>query len=437
MEASRGQRRALRSPAALVGPLALAISLVGCGVLTPTPSPSPTPSPAPTPVVATTEPSQDPAAIYASIEDAVSQIRGLARKQAVQPKALDAAAMKAYVDKEFDAENPPDRVAADERLAKLLGLIPQGSSLSTLYRELLTSQVIGLYAPDDKQLYVLDSTGKLGPSARIVFAHEFDHALQDQHFDLVAFSGPIDDRTQGDRSLARLSLVEGDATAVMSVWAQQNLTVQELLQVAQEAADPQAAAIMARTPPILRDGALFPYQQGAAFVASLVQGGGWAAVDRAFADPPASTEQVMHVAKYTAREAPVVVAVPEGLVARMGEGWTIGTQDTYGEFQLQVWLRGTTGAVSNTSANAAAGWGGDRVVLLDGPNGARGAAVLTAWDTPADATEFADAAAAAVTSYGLNAEIVFQPGSTTVRVLVGSDDATTGRLHQVLGASGV
>jgi hypothetical protein len=437
MNPAHGRRRPLSSAAALLAGLSLGASVVGCGVVTPTPSPAPTPIPTATPVAATTAPSQDPAAVYAAIEDAVSQIRGLTRKQAIQPTALDDAGMKAFVDKTFDQENPPDAVAADERLAKLLGLIPQTASLSSLYRELLTSQVIGIYSPDDKQLYVLDTTGKLGPSARIVFAHEFDHALQDQHFDLVTFSGPGNDRTQGDRALARLSLVEGDATAVMSVWAQQNLTVQELLQVAQEAADPQAAAIMARMPPILRDGALFPYQGGAAFVASLVQTGGWPAVDRAFTDPPASTEQVMHVAKYTAREAPVIVAVPDGLAARMGDGWTMGTQDTYGEFQLQIWLRGSTGAVSNTSANAAAGWGGDRVVLLDGPGGARAAALLTAWDTPADATEFADAARAAVASWGLNAEIVFQPGSSTVRVLVGSDDVTTGRLHQILGASGV
>jgi len=158
---------------------------------------------------------------------------------------------------------------------------------------------------------------------------------------------------------------------------------------------------------------------------------------RAYADPPVSTEQVMHSAKYESREAPVVVPVSEGLAGRMGEGWSIGTQDTFGEFQLQIWLRGRTGAVSSLSANAAAGWGGDRIVLLDGPNGARAVAMLTAWDTPQDATEFAEAARAAVSSYALNAEVVFQPGSSTVRVLVGSDDASTGRLHQVLGASGV
>jgi hypothetical protein len=355
----------------------------------------------------------------------------------VAPKAVDDAEMKAYVKAEFERENPAERLAADERMAKTLGLIPADSSLADLNRDLLTSQVVGLYSPDDKVLLVLDSSGALGPSARMLFAHEFTHALQDQHFDLSAYTEPNEDRTQGDRTLARISLVEGDATAVMSVWARDNLTVTELLQAAQEAAQPGSTEILARMPPILRETSLFPYQQGASLVTRLHAAGGWDAVDKAYTDPPTSSEQVMHADKYLAREAPIAVAIPEGLAGRMGDGWSVGTQDTYGEFQLQVWLRGSSGAISSTAANAAAGWGGDRLALLDGPNGARAVAMLTAWDTAQDATEFADAARAAVTSHQLNAIVVFQPGSTTVRILVGSDDATTGRLHQILGASGV
>ena len=428
-----------RSP--VVGATALAILLAGCGAISPTPSPSPSPSPTTAPTAASAAPTasatQDRAAVYASIEEQVTQLRQLERRREVAPKAMDSAALRAHVEAEFESENPADRVAADDRLAKTIGLIPAASSLADLYRDLLTSQVVGLYSPDDQELFVLDSGGALGPSARMVFAHEFTHALQDQHFDLLAYSKASDDRMQGDRALARLSLVEGDASVVMFAWAQLNLTIDELLKAAQEAADPQAAAVLARMPPILRDGSLFPYQSGATFVTALFQSGGWAAVNRAYADPPVSTEQVMHSAKYESREAPVVVPVPEGLAGRMGEGWSIGTQDTLGEFQLQIWLRGSTGAVSSIAANAAAGWGGDRIVLLDGPSGARAVAMLTAWDTAQDATEFADAAGAAVASNGLNALVVFQPGSTTVRVLIGSDDATTGRLHQIFGVSGV
>jgi hypothetical protein len=422
--------------------LFLAFILAGCGATGPTPSPSPSPSPSPVvtapPTSApTAAPSQDAAAVYAAIEAQVIGLRQLDRLRPVAPKAIDRAAMAAYVAAEFDRANPSERIAADERLLKTLGLLSAESSLAELHRDLLSSQVVGLYSPDDRELYVLDSDGSLGPAARMVFAHEFTHALQDQHFDLVAYTKAVDDPDETDRALARLSLLEGDASAVMLAWAQLNLSIDELLRAAQEAADPQSAAILARMPPILRDLSLFPYQQGANFVTTLFQAGGWAAVDAAYADPPNSSEQVMHAAKYQAREAPVTVTIPEGLAGRMGDGWSVGTQDTLGEFQLQIWLRGGAGTISSVAANAAAGWGGDRVALLDGPNGARAVVLLTEWDTPAEATEFADAALSAVMSHGLNAEIVFQPGSSSVRVLIGSDDATTGRLHQLLGVSGV
>jgi hypothetical protein len=420
-----------------LAPVSLALLLAGCGIIAPTPSPSPSPTPTVAPTAApTTQPSRDAAAIYTAIEEQVIRIRDLERRGPVARKAVDSAAMKAHVEEEFNRENPADRIAADERLAKTLGLIPANASLADLYRDFLTSQVVGLYSPDDKQLLVLDSSGGLGPLARMIFAHEFTHALQDQHFNLKAYTAE-EDRSQGDRNLARLSLVEGDATAVMNTWAPQNLTMTELLQASQEAADPQSLAILARMPLILRETALFPYSAGATFVVTLHASGGWEAVDRVYADPPASSEQLMHPAKYTAREAPVPVAVPDGLAGRMGSGWSIGTQDTLGEFQLGIWLRGSGGAISVAATTAAAGWGGDRVVLLDGPNSSRGLALLTAWDSATDATEFADAARAAIASFGLNGEVVFQSGATTVRVLVGSDDAITGRLHQVLGVSGV
>src|SRR5439155_857876 len=48
---------------------------------------------------------------------------------------------------------------------------------------------------------------------RPALAHEIEHALQDQHFDLKRFASPIKD--DGDKQLAHSALVEGDGTAVM------------------------------------------------------------------------------------------------------------------------------------------------------------------------------------------------------------------------------
>ena len=442
----RGMTPPIAKPWLLAALLAASLAFAACGSNSQTAAPTTAGSPASS-ASASAAPggsgapasasAQDITATARAVEAQVVKIRGLQQKTAVDPRVVDAATMTAFIEKDFAKENPAQQMAADERLAKLLGLLPQSVSLNDLYRQLLTSQVVGLYSPDDKVLYVLQSSGGMGPSERLIYSHEFTHALQDQAFDLTAFDKANRPDQQGDRSLAATSLVEGDAQDVMTVWAQTTLTMDELLKAAQDASDPKATAFMASLPAILRETALFPYQQGGVFVTSLIQSGGWAAVDRAYAAPPESTEQVMHADKYLAHEKPVVLAIPDGLADRLGAGWSVGTQDTYGEFQLSIWLRGAGGVSTAAVATAAAGWGGDRLALLDGPNGMRGAVMLTAWDTANDAKEFADAARAAITSFKLSAEVVYQSGSKSVTVLIGSDDATTNRLHVIMGAGGV
>ena len=54
---------------------------------------------------------------------------------------------------------------------------------------------------------------------------------------------------------------------------------------------------------------------------------------------PESTEQILHADKYTAGEAPIAVTLPADLATRLGPGWSVPLQDTFGEFQLGIWLR--------------------------------------------------------------------------------------------------
>ena len=77
--------------------------------------------------------------------------------------------------------------------------------------DLLMEQVAGFYDPFAGKLYIADWLPL--EMQRPALAHEIEHALQDQHFDLKRFASPIKD--DGDRQLARSALVEGDGTAVM------------------------------------------------------------------------------------------------------------------------------------------------------------------------------------------------------------------------------
>jgi hypothetical protein len=411
-----------------------------------TPSPSPTPSASPSPPPATSPPvdpsppesgeptaSVDTTAIYRSIEEQVVAIRGLAPEAEVDPQVLDEAELKRRVEASFHEDNPAGIVEANERLYKALGLLEEDASLEALYLELLGSQVAGFYSPEDDELYVVSRSGGLGVIERVTFAHEYTHALQDQHFDLEDFG--LDDLTQSDRNLGRLSLIEGDATALMSFWAQGHLTPAETLELLGGSLDPEQMEILARMPAILRESLEFPYTRGLQLVLALQAQGGWAEVDAAYDRPPASTEQVLHVEKYAADEQPVDVALPEGLAAGMGAGWSVALEDTFGEFQVGVWLRTILRRVGPAN-DAAAGWGGDRLAVLKGQSGDWAVGMITEWDTTADALAFHDAATEASAGWPSGA-VSMQSGSTRVTIVIGSDPSVATRLDAMLGATGV
>jgi hypothetical protein len=417
---------------------AAAVALSACGSSTPTASPlgnaSPTSSLAQSSgASAPVSPTPDPATVYAQIEAQVQQLRQLQAKQPVTPKLLDDATLKANVAASFEKDNPPKVIAANQRIYELLGLIPEGTSLKDLYLKLLGSQVAGYYDSDTKELYVVSRSGGLGPTERITFAHEFDHALQDQNFGLGNLQ--LDAIGESDRGLARLSVPEGDATLLMSVWAAQYLTPAELVQMVQEASDPEQAAILAAMPAILKDSLLFPYTTGQALVQSIQAAGGWAAIDKLYADPPLSTEQVIHPEKYAAHEAPVVVSFPKDLAKGLGTGWSVDFQDTLGEFELVEWLESAGKIPQATAGPAAAGWGGDRIALVS--NGDRsGIVVDTRWDSPADAAEFATAAQTTLDALGGHGALIAIDGSNRVTVFIATDDVTINALGSALGLAG-
>ncbi len=425
--------------------LAVTVLVAACGGPSPTGTPSASPA-APTAIPeasatpaaggsATPAASDANAALYAKIEAQVVQLRGLQPTAPVTRDVLDEAGLRAYLEKSFAEDNPASLVASTETLYKALLLMPPDASLENLYIELLTSQVAGLYDDKTKQMYVVSQSGAIGPAEEMTYAHEYTHALQDQHFGLRSVVGEAKD--QGDRTLARTTLVEGDATLLMGLWAQANLTPAELGQVA-TASDPASEAVLAKMPAILRETLLFPYNSGITLAFGDFQRGGFGAVDDRFSSPPDSTEQILHADKLAAAEKPIAVTFPGDLASRLGEGWKVSMQDTLGEFQLGILLRDAGGVTASVASAAAAGWGGDRVALVEGPAGATGVVLDTAWDTNTDATEFSAALAGLVGK--LNAAgrsaMVLNPAPDRVVLITAGSDATTSLLANVLGLAG-
>jgi hypothetical protein len=413
--------------------LALALALGGCSVTAPSPTPVPTEPPTSAPTSAppaTAAPTARPAAeIYGDIRTQVEGIRGLQPTKAVDPVTIDAAQLAKNLETEFDTSHDAKTLKDTEDVLITLGLLPAGTSLRAATLAFQGGQVAGYYSPEEDKLFVVSRSGAIGPADESTYAHEFTHQLQDQHVDLDKLG--IDVADQSDRSLARLALVEGDATSVQTTWMTKYLTSKEMGEVFAAGLDPAAMAAFNNAPAYLRETSLLPYQDGLAFVLRLVTQGGYAAVDAAFADPPDSTEQILHPDKYLTREAPVEVKVPEGIAAKLGAGWSQVGQDTLGEAILRIWLK-IGGATPIDANKAAAGWGGDRLALYRKTDGTTAVGLITTWDTAADASEFYDAATAALVGLGKQGDV--RGDSTDAKTVIVAIGANAADLVKLLGA---
>jgi hypothetical protein len=382
--------------AALAGVLLLVAA--GCG---PTPSSAPATTGAPQSPGVSTEPgatkapvvspdASADAAVYGAIASQVEALRGLQPKAEVKPVLLDDGQLRANLTAEFDRENPPATIRMAEALYRELGLLPPGASLRQAYLDLQAGQVIGYYSPADKQLFLVSRSGGVGPTQRMTYAHEFTHQLQDQNFDLSKLG--LDASDQSDRSLARLALVEGDAVVTQTAWMSANLSPSDLAKVLADASDPVALAALQHAPPILRSLSLFPYTDGLSFVSRLKAQGGQAAVDMAYANPPASTAQILHPDLYLSHVGPISVPLPKNLATTLGAGWSLLGEDTLGEELIRAWLT-AVGVDPATAGTAAGGWSGDRVAILAGPNGQLALALVTQWTSAAEMQQFSSTVA--------------------------------------------
>jgi hypothetical protein len=259
-----------------------------------------------------------------------------------------------------------------------MGLLTEDQDIRELTEQLYAGQVLGFYDFEDQRMVVVSDAG-LTAEAQITYAHEFTHAMQDAAFDTGAARDDLAD--EDDAALARLALEEGDATVAMFQWALTGLAPDELGGIG---ATPLPD--MSSIPDWMVKQLNFPYLAGSSWVSGLWSSGGWDAVDAAYEQPPASTEQVLHMEKYVSDERPVDVADPD-VAALLGDGWELVESSTVGEAMLGIWL-GAMGVSQEDADSAAAGWGGDRLSVAQGPGEQWAMAWRIGWDTPAEADQF-------------------------------------------------
>jgi hypothetical protein len=350
------------------------------------------------------------------------RVRGLRFLHSVPVSVQDRDAIMAYARVQFDR----DELGRASALYTALGLLPAELDLRDLLVRLLGEQVVGYYDDKTARLFVRDEImhaferAESEPAidlreARMTLVHELVHALQDQHLGL---SSRLARSMDTDAENAFKALYEGDAMLAMMAFSRLG-EASELVSSLRRAA-PLAQSELSNAPAIVRVPLLSAYIDGLAFAAQLFAEGGWTSVDRAYREPPASTEQILHPTLSPTALAPAQPRIPDAPSA-LGTDYELWFDDTLGELELSVYFG--VGLAEAASRQAAAGWGGDRIYAYRARSPAKPSELallwLTSWDSAADAKEAQRAAERAQLQSGRRADASVHLHGRTLLIVLG------------------
>lgn len=258
-----------------------------------------------------------------------------------------------------------------------LGLLEKGQNFQNYSDLLYSEQVRGLYDTINKVLLVVTDIlqepkleGMLGKIlsqfnidlSDLLLVHELCHALQDQNFNL----GPKLLQVEGnlDKELALTSVAEGDATSTMFDYLAYSMGLSGDAVTKYIVGSPKLIEKginqfpqLEQAPLIVKAVTLMPYLSGLEFCQTIQEQQGLSGLNKAFTDPPASTEHVLHPFKHLKK-----VDLPKNidlsaLPNSFGNYVSLG-DDTAGEYIIRTWAEKFSSSQAVAVA-VARGWGGD------------------------------------------------------------------------------
>ncbi|HEV7404271.1 MAG TPA: hypothetical protein VGO11_15120 [Chthoniobacteraceae bacterium] len=297
-------------------------------------------------------------AIRKDVEQQVEKLRGLKFREPVVYDVVSRKEIRAIFAKALAEENSESDFINIGRAWTRIGLLPREMPLRQTLLDLLSEQVAAFYNHHEHKLFMFEDSSLDKPYDRVLLAHELTHALQDQYFHLASL--PIALRDNDDRALAALSVIEGDATAVMTDFMAANASFRVVLDTATAMMSQQVIQLQ-KTPRFLRERLVFPYLHGKDFCAAVIEERGQRGVDDCFKRIPSSTTQILHREKYLAKapEEPLPVAWPAVEFA----GRRPATDNVVGEAGIRCLVAEWAGEASAVTASV--GWRGDRYLSYE------------------------------------------------------------------------
>lgn len=353
-----------------------------------------------------------------SISKQVAEIRGLELLGPIQKGIKQREELRATLIEKLAEEVSDEQIAAEGKVYARLGLIGEDVDYKQVLLDVLTEQIAGFYDQKAKELYIM--RGIPLSLQRPAMAHELFHAIQDQHFDILALQEPFSTVENGDFAMARSALIEGDATVVMFDFSlyeagtlpqdgassisdipmfaniMKQLTFEDLTALESMlgggnsgfGAPAVGESAMAKAPAVFREMLMFPYFAGMRFIINARQQRSWDEIDAVYANAPVSTEQIMHPERYFAGDMPQYLDFDSTPALA---GYTEIYDSVMGEFQTLLFLKSPGPGLGYNPSKAAEGWDGDRLRAYEKGDDLI-VVSLSAWDSETEAREFYDAA---------------------------------------------
>lgn len=336
-----------------------------------------------------------------SILEKVAKLRQLPIKESVKVDTLSREELLAFLRKEFEAELDPADTQGEQALYTRWGLFATDFDYAQFMLGLYTEQIGGFYDPKTRKLYLLEGMSLSKLDQEVLVAHELTHALQDQSFGLKNYlETPQKQEPNGDRQLALMSMIEGDASLTSAEYVQglmqSNFSLMEMLgSLANAVRMNFAFEKLRQAPRVIRESLVFPYDQGMRFVQTFrKEGWSWEEINTLYKNPPRSSEQILQPAKYLDGENPSALHFKKQL--KWPDQWPLLTRGVMGEWGWRHYFLQHLEA--GPARSAARGWAGDHYQVYQKTPGGKGEKAPqarlvfnTLWDSPEEAQEFTGA----------------------------------------------
>ena len=314
-----------------------------------------------------------------SIALELTQISGMKLRHPVPCDYITKEKINAFLKKRVKDVASPEEIRAEEMTLKKFGFVPQDFDLAKTTVDLLTEQAAAFYDYDRKKLFITESTPS--DTQEPVLAHELSHALADQNFNLGRFIRQ--GRKSDDGSTARLAVMEGQATWLMSEYlarkSGQSLkdspALADMMSRLGEGAGGQFP-VFDNAPLYMRLTLVFPYTRGMLFQNAVCERDGQEGFAEVFRRAPVSTQQIIHPEDYFSNLKPTQPALPE---VHLPHGYKSLVGGALGELDHSVLLEQFAG--KQQAAEIAPHWRGCNFELRENKKAGRVVLLYAAeWD---------------------------------------------------------